>query len=315
MTSIVQDDECFFYGISDRVFKVTLFDGMNNDVTKWFLEKILDIKVNSFSIVNNELNMKKRNDRLQVVDVLVIINDELLCNIEVNTRYKQIIHDRNFSYGCKLYSKIFDETNSKKNGKLKQLIHVDLTLGLPNNKYDNIKNLMHVQDDNCSKYLRNFVFIEIDVDKAMKYWYNQDEKLKDYAYLIMLMLGRSDLNKLISMANPEDKKFIRQYRKDVISVNEYQGFLDILTDEKEKAKWDRLILEDDIKDAKIEARREGLAEGRLEGRLEGIKEGIEEANISAIQNMARENISADVISRCVKMPLEKVNKILASIIL
>ena len=62
-------------------------------------------------------------------------------------------------------------------------------------------------------------------------------------------------------------------------------------------------------------RTEGIEEGMKKGHAKGIAEGLEQANISAIENMARENISADVISRCVKMPLEKVNKILASIML
>ena len=50
------------------------------------------------------------------------------------------------------------------------------------------------------------------------------------------------------------------------------------------------------------------------GRAEGIEEGLEQANISAVQNMAKDNMKPDLIAKYVNLPVNKVQKILSNII-
>ena len=62
------------------------------------------------------------------------------------------------------------------------------------------------------------------------------------------------------------------------------------------------------------AMRKGMEAGIEKGRAEGIEEGLEQANIIAVQNMARDNIKPDLIAKYVNLPVNKVQKILSNII-
>ena len=59
-----------------------------------------------------------------------------------------------------------------------------------------------------------------------------------------------------------------------------------------------------------EGRREGHKEGRIEGREEGRKEGLMEGLEATALEMLREKIDINVVSRCTKLPLDRIQALL-----
>ena len=64
-----------------------------------------------------------------------------------------------------------------------------------------------------------------------------------------------------------------------------------------------------IEDARIE----GKIEGKVEGKVEGKKIGVEKVKKEVLKNARLEGYSIEIISKIVKLPIEKVEEILRSI--
>ena len=294
-------------GMFDLFFKSLLYDN-DVDMTKWFTSRLFNTNVDNVTIKNSETRITNINSKLRFLDVLLEVDNNLVVLLEANEHYKlELLNARNFGYIAKIYT---DYVIKGKSYDIKNTYClVNITSKLESDKEYDVTNY-YIRNDKDDRYLRNFVIIDYNVDKIMEHWYNRDEEVEKYAHIIMLKLNIHEIDELMEYKNlkPETREYVIRYGKEFKRMAKEKDWWEPWHTPEEE---EELILntERDI------AMRKGRAEGIEEGMEKGHAKGIEEANISAVQNMARENISADVISRCVKMPLEKVNKILASITL
>ena len=212
----IRDENGFYYGIADGIFKCVLFSKENQDLTKWFLSCLIGIPIYNYIIKNVELPKERKSGLDHRVDVIVEINDSILCNIEVNSSYYKKLHIRNKLYADKIFNKLYDtkEENDK------TFIHIDITKGLKTYGYREVKNRLDLATSYGLKYLRNFVFFEIDVDKALEAWYNRSEEIDKYAYIIMLSIGESELKELVNggYLSPENQKYVSSFMEGVVKV-------------------------------------------------------------------------------------------------
>lgn len=77
-----------------------------------------------------------------------------------------------------------------------------------------------VIDENGNKYIENFEKLSYNMDKLMKYYKNyNEEKTKEYKYLIMLDLQSEELNTF-----GKGDKFMEEYANKLNKVNEDSDF-------------------------------------------------------------------------------------------
>ena len=70
------------------------------------------------------------------------------------------------------------------------------------------------------KYINNFEYIVINMDRLLKLWYESTKEIEKYKYLIMLDLDSEELDKLGNKDNLVDT-----YRKKVVKLNEDLDFI------------------------------------------------------------------------------------------
>ena len=284
------DENGFYYGIKDELFKSILF-GNDIELSKWYLSKLLGSDNIAFNSGNTELPMRSKNDKGKRLDIVININDKLVCNIEVNSSYSEVKSTRNFLYLSTLYGDTIEKglNYRARNG---QVIQLNLTRGLPKNKYRNIVNKCMIQTSYGEKYLQDFVIYEYDIDGALKYWYTRNERgIKEYFYLIMLVLGPNELSELAKnrYIDKRDRENILKYRKKLMRMNY------ITNDKFFTPEQDALFM----KNAFIS---EGIARGE--------KRGSYRTNCENIKRMLKEKFSIETIAKCLGLKVDEVNAII-----
>ena len=90
------------------------------------------------------------------------------------------------------------------------------------------------------------------MDKVMEYWYTKDEeKIKEYLYLILLDLGKEELEEVA-----KESLEVEKYMKDLEKVNEDPRFREFMTKEEDERK---------IRNTELyAAKEEGLLQGKIE---------------------------------------------------
>ena len=218
----IKDEKGFYFGLTDEIFKSVYFGG-EDDLTRFFLQKILNEEVLSIKREANELLADTVFGKKHLLDALFTINDTIICNIEINTSYKNYIHNRNFAFSARLYSDY-----ARKGGKYTdemRVVHVDISCGLPK-KYNNDSDFFKSQSEDSIEYIQNFVIIIKNMDKIMEHWYNRSDTkeypyIDEYAYLIVMALGKKDIEDLIygPYLNAENKSIIERIGRKVIAMN------------------------------------------------------------------------------------------------
>src|SRR5574344_2024399 len=172
----------FYTAKYDRVFKTIFCDDKHPELMREFLSRILNKKVENINFLRNEIPISGTGEKVKTVDVFCLV-DGVYTHIEINSNIDSIIHIRNFIYFSTLYAnniKRGEEYNDNN-----QFIHLDFSYGL-GNQYD-IHEEYRVQNSKSMVYVSNFSIVEFNMDKAMKFWYDKDEKnIKKYKELIIL---------------------------------------------------------------------------------------------------------------------------------
>jgi len=293
----------FYIGLTDRLFKTILF-GSNREITKWFIEKCLGIKVYNFKLEKTFHLVQTIKSKEKLSDVIVTINDNITVCFEANSKYSKSEQIKNFGYACILYS---DMTRRGENySEDNRTILVDITSKLPkgNKKDIDIFQVSNIKDRK-DLYIQNFVIYRYNIDKIKKYMYTLDEeKINEYCHLIMLVLDEEELtlfsnNKYLSI---ENRKQIKNYRKELIGMNKNIRLIDLIDPEEDMKKLH-------ISEGYEMGRSEGINIGEKRGRSEGITEGKEIEKVEMTKKMLADGMTPEVIKKYVNLSLKKINKI------
>ena len=223
----------FYTGKSDVVFKAIYCNEDNIYLTNYFLKKLLNEDVNIIGFLNTELNVNHVLSRRKTVDSLICTEDKMI-HIELNSNGSaSYLNIRNFTFFSEIYNK--KTLAGKKYKDDIDFIHFDFSYNLPKSN-KNLVRIYTVNDRNGHNYINNFKIIEYNMDRIMKFWYDEDEEnIIKYIHLITLNLNLKELNKLLKnyKLSKEDELFVKEFLENLKELNKEDYFVSSISREKD----------------------------------------------------------------------------------
>ena len=280
---------------NDVVFQM-LF-GKNN-LAKGLLENILPDNITSLRVdVNKQLLGNTPKDKIGIVDLRAVINEEIECEVEMQMFYFKNFIPRFLDYWAKLYS------GQLKQGESYDLLHKAVSIAIINQNIPNLKGLQahtiwHIREDrNYGKILTNNLELHIiEIQKVKEeYKNNKDDKLLQW---IMFLLNPE--SKEVDNIMLKNKK-IEEAKKELLSLSQDEENQRI-ADFRERDLRDKI----DMYETGIDI---GLAEGKEKGKAEGIKEGILNEKKRTAVSLLKMNTPIDKIMEITQLTKDEIEKI------
>ena len=176
---------------SDIVFKRVFGKEENKDLLKSLLESILCVKIKNLVVRNPEISRDLQDSKAGTLDVKVTINDNTVCDVEMQVGNEANINNRSVYYMVKMAAnelKISEEYNTQKKTIVINFLNFDF---FKRNSYHNIA---HMKFEKSSK--------EAYIDLGYK---KEDELVTD-----ILEMHFSELKKF-KKKNPDTSKTSNQW--------------------------------------------------------------------------------------------------------
>ena len=297
--NVVNPEEVDLTAVRDRIFKEIFYDERNKELLVAVIETCLKIKINNVKYIVNELPQGNYQIKGKRLDVL-LDTDKGKINVELNAVKNKYTNARNFSYICNVY--IRNTLVGDNYSEEVDVIQINLTFGLGKKQKEVFEEYVVMSKQSQKMYIKNLTIYEFNMDKIMEFWYSKDEeKIKEYKYLIMLGLTSKELDELVG----EDKK-VEKYKKKYDEVTVSIGINDWIDEETDQ----RMIRNTIAK----EARKEGLEEGHAEGLAKGHAEGLAKGRVEAIKevaiNLFKQGMPCEEIAMVCNMSISELNGII-----
>ena len=270
----------------DIVFQ-SLFNKKNEEITKSFIEALLDEKVNSIEINDTkELTRDKPMNKLGILDLELDINNKEKVDVEVQLlKNDEFIH-RLLYYWSRLYSKQMQRGEEYTKAKRVVIIaivdfEIDITKEL--RRMETIWNIR--EKEKTEKVLTDLLEIRIINLRRVREAYQEDKENKKNQWVMFLEDPNSKEVKEIMEKNEDVKKAI-------ITVKEMS--------EDEKMEKLAELREKAIRDEKAlynTGIREGKEIGKKLGEKFGREEGKRKNKIEVISRMLKDNMDIELIKK------------------
>ena len=201
---------------SDIVFKKVFAKEENKDLLISLLEAILDVKIENLEVQNPEIPKDMAYNKSIVLDIKAKINNSIICDIEIQVKNENNIHDRSLSYMVRLAS------NELKVGQDYKKLSKTIVINILNFEYfkrNSYHNIAHMKFEKTTKeaYVdlgykkedevvsENLEMHFIELPKFKKKNPNIENKLNQWLWLIS---GEEEKIKMARYENEEVKKAI-----------------------------------------------------------------------------------------------------------
>lgn len=286
---------------NDYVFKRIFGYKGNEDITKNLINSIINTKVTSINLDGNTILEKELlDDKLGILDIKATLNNDTLCNIEMQMINQNNIEKRIMYYWSKLFS------SSISSGENYNLLKKTIVILIANFEINNIKEIpkvhteWNIREKSYPRFILTNVFeIHIINLEKVKQFKRENRKnnfaFKDNAETtlnswIKFLLTPDELEES-TMENNEDIKKAKE-ELDNIRNDEYERRIAEL---RLKHIMDTKAIEEFGYDRGIE---------------EGLKQGLEQGNIKATQEIAKkmlkENLNIDLIVKITGLTKEDI---------
>ena len=292
-------EKVFYTPLYDSVFRSIFGTSGNEHITKAFLESILKIDLEDFSLNANPEFLKKRiKDKKQTVDVKAICqntNNKIL--IEMQARASEDVNNRFTTYGEKTH--LEDLKNTLDYTELPKVIMVIIMAeNLP--ALEGKKNYFSVFNDREKDYPECLFS-----DGVTKYVIELPKYIK-----LKKEATPDELKKIINpwlefLINPLGQE-VNEYMRSMEELREAVDKLRELNEDDEV----REIYEAEFWDRCIRNSERSFAENK--GRSEGLSQGLSQGRAEIILNMFHNNISVEDISKLTNIDIEKIKEIIDS---
>lgn len=245
----------------DIVFKRIFAHKGNEEFLTEFLSSLLNIKIKNIEIMH-DIHLEKdiEDDKLGIIDVRAVINDNSIINIEIQLRNEFNIIERSTFYGSKLVS-----DQLRKNDLYKDLKPVIVICILDYNFFP------------FEEYINDTVMVlnkhrKFDVNENMKYYYIELPKFRKSNYN-----RESIINQWLTFIDSENSKELEEIMKKNNTIKKANDELEYLEgDEAFKRKVElREKYERDLASALYNREEKGKLEGKLESKKEIAKKMIQ----------------------------------------
>ena len=260
----------------DIVFKRIFAHKGNEEFLTEFLSSLLNIKIKNIEIMH-DIHLEKdiEDDKLGIIDVRAVINDNSIINIEIQLRNEFNIIERSTFYGSKLIS-----DQLRKNDLYKDLKPVIVICILDYNFFP------------FEEYINDTVMVlnkhrKFDVNENMKYYYIELPKFRKSNYN-----RESIINQWLTFIDSENSKELEEIMKKNNTIKKANDELEYLEgDEAFKRKVElREKYERDLASALYNREEKGKLESKKEIAKKMIQKGMSLKEIKELTGLTEEEL-------------------------
>lgn len=260
----------------DIVFKRIFAHKGNEEFLTEFLSSLLNIKIKNIEIMH-DIHLEKdiEDDKLGIIDVRAIINDNSIINIEIQLRNEFNIIERSTFYGSKLIS-----DQLRKNDLYKDIKPVIVICILDYNFFP------------FEEYINDTVMVlnkhrKFDVNENMKYYYIELPKFRKSNYN-----RESIINQWLTFIDSENSKELEEIMKKNNTIKKANDELEYLEgDEAFKRKVElREKYERDLASALYNREEKGKLESKKEIAKKMIQKGMSLKEIKELTGLTEEEL-------------------------
>ena len=282
----------------DVVFQALFGEKGNERITKGFLEKILDRKIDKIDLDKNPILRREfKDEKLGVLDILAELDGKEKCNIELQIVDRKNIIERILFYWSRLYGRQI------KSGQDYKELEKTIVIVITDFKIENLEKLGYhstwqIMESKSGQKIILTKKLEIDIIELPKIEGKEEVKdeLLDWLYFLEEPKGERVTK------NMEENKELKEAveKLDSLSADER---MQRIADLREKAIMDEKAIYAKGLDVGIE---KGLQRGLEEGRINGLKE----KQIEIAKKMLEENMPVEVILKITELTKEELEKII-----
>ncbi len=284
----------------DIIFQILFGEVGSENITKKFLEAILDRKIESVDLSQNiVMRHEKIGEKMGVLDVLVKFDGKNFCNVEMQLTEKDKLFARILYYWSRIYAKQI------KSGNDYIFLNKTIEVLIVNFEIDSLKNLEYHTSWKIieTKYRKDILTddLEIHIIEIPKIYNLIGEKQKE------------ELVKWLEFIENPTSKEVESYMKENEGIKEARDKLEGLSGDERLQRLEELRLKA-IMDEKAERRfaiKKGLEEGRKKGLEEGLEKGIEEGRKEEKKELAKKmkekGIDISIIQEITGFAEEEIN--------
>ena len=274
----------------DVVFQALFGEVGNESITKGFLETILERKIDSIDLSRNPILRREfKDEKLGVLDIIAKLDENEICNIELQIVDKKNIIERILYYWSRLYSRQI------KSGEDYKILQKAIVILITDFKIENLEELDYhsrwkIMEDKQGKKIILTQKLEIDIIELPKIIGKEKEQdnLLDWLYFL---------------ENPKSER-VTEKMKENENLKEAVKKLDNLSEDE---KMQRIA---DLRQKAIMDEKAIYEKGLEVGIEKGIMEGSQKEKIEIAKKMLKLKIDKETIAEATGLTEQEIEKIL-----
>jgi len=274
----------------DVVFQALFGEVGNESITKGFLETILERKIDSIDLSRNPILRREfKDEKLGVLDIIAKLDENEICNIELQIVDKKNIIERILYYWSRLYSRQI------KSGEDYKILQKAIVILITDFKIENLEELDYhsrwkIMEDKQGKKIILTQKLEIDIIELPKIIGKEKEQdnLLDWLYFL---------------ENPKSERVTKKMNENE-NLKEAVKKLDNLSED------ERMQRIADLRQKAIMDEKAIYEKGLEVGIEKGIMEGSRKEKIEIAKKMLELKIDKETIAEATGLTEQEIEKIL-----
>ena len=279
----------------DVVFH-SLFRSGNESITKALISDIIGCNIQSINLdTDRHLLTEHPEDKLGILDVKAILDDGILCNIEVQLVNNHNTESRFLYYWARLFSSQL--VKGRDYSKLKKTICIaildyELDINLNSNDFHTKWNIINTK--NGHTILTNLFELHIlEIPKALKA-NNLHDPLTQWMWFL---------------SNPNQME-VESMKKN-LNIEEAMELLEQISQDKElqrriELRQKAILDEHSAKTSNIQY---GMKKGLEQGLVQGLEQGKAKEKLEIAKNMLLEHMEVSIIAKVTGLSIEEINQL------
>ena len=286
----------------DVVFQALFGEVGNESITKGFLETILERKIDSIDLSRNPILRREfKDEKLGVLDIIAKLDENEICNIELQIVDKKNIIERILYYWSRLYSRQI------KSGEDYKILQKAIVILITDFKIENLEELDYhsrwkIMEDKQGKKIILTQKLEIDIIELPKIIGKEKEQdnLLDWLYFLENPKSERVTEKM------KENENLKEAVKKLDNLSEDEK-MQRIADLRQKAIMDEKAIYEKVLEIGLE---KGIQRGMEKGIEKGIMEGSQKEKIEIAKKMLELKIDKETIAEATGLTEQEIEKIL-----
>lgn len=286
----------------DVVFQALFGEVGNESITKGFLETILERKIDSIDLSRNPILRREfKDEKLGVLDIIAKLDENEICNIELQIVDKKNIIERILYYWSRLYSRQI------KSGEDYKILQKAIVILITDFKIEDLEELDYhsrwkIMEDKQGKKIILTQKLEIDIIELPKIIGKEKEQdnLLDWLYFLENPKSERVTEKM------KENENLKEAVKKLDNLSEDEK-MQRIADLRQKAIMDEKAIYEKGLEIGIE---KGIQRGMEKGIEKGIMEGSQKEKIEIARKMLELKIDKETIAEATGLTEQEIEKIL-----